>query len=123
MLNQVTLIGRLTKDPELMFTNSGVAYVKFFLAVQRPFKNNEGVNDVDFIPCTIWRKRAENTANYCRKGSLVSVTGRIQIRQFMNKDEVKVFITEVVVEDLSFLKLESNRRQQEQKEAKTHQPS
>ncbi|QQK81592.1 single-stranded DNA-binding protein [Salicibibacter cibi] len=123
MLNQVTLIGRLTKDPELMFTNSGVAYVKLFLAVQRPFKNNEGINDVDFIPCTIWRKRAENTANYCHKGSLVAVTGRIQIRQFTNKDEEKVFITEVVGEDLRFLKLESNRRQQEQTEAKTNQPS
>ncbi|SDI45489.1 single-stranded DNA-binding protein [Natribacillus halophilus] len=123
MLNQVTLIGRLTKDPELMFTNSGVAYVKLFLAVQRPFKNNEGVNDVDFIPCIIWRKRAENTVNYCRKGSLVSVTGRIQIRQFTNKDDERVFMTEVVGEDLRFLKLESNRRRQDQEEAKTEQPS
>lgn len=96
-----------------MFTNQGVSFLKLSIAVQRRFKNNEGTYDTDFIPCTIWRKQAENTANYCRKGSLIGISGRIQTRQFTNKHDERVFMTEVIGEDVQFLKLQPTTNHQE----------
>ncbi len=85
MINQVVLVGRLTKDPELRYTAEGAAVTTVTLAVARNFRNAEGGIDADFVPCVLWRKTAEHTANYCRKGSMVAVTGRIQTRRYDKK--------------------------------------
>ena len=98
MLNRVILIGRLTKDPELKFTPAGKAVVQFTLAVDR-FKDNEA----DFINIVVWGKQAENCANYLSKGSLAAVDGRLQIRNYTNKDGVKVYVTEVIADSVRFL--------------------
>jgi single-strand DNA-binding protein len=102
-LNRVVLVGRLTKDPELKFTPSGVAVANFTLAVNRNFKNAQGETEADFINCTVWRKPAENVANYLKKGSLAGVDGKIQTRNFEGQDGKRVFITEVVAESVQFL--------------------
>ena len=80
MINQVTLVGRLTRDPELRLTMEGTSVTSVTLAVNRPFRNQQGEIDADFVQCTLWKKVAENTVQYCRKGSLVGVTGRIHTR-------------------------------------------
>ncbi|MFC5711372.1 single-stranded DNA-binding protein [Thalassorhabdus alkalitolerans] len=105
MFNQVTLVGRLTKDPELAYTKEGTAVCNFTLAVQRTFRNGEGDFDADFVPCTVWRKQAENTALYCHKGALVGVSGRIRSRTYENKDQRTVFVIEVITDQVRFLKL------------------
>ncbi|GAK11590.1 single-stranded DNA-binding protein [Geomicrobium sp. JCM 19039] len=107
MLNQVSLIGRITKDPQLRFTNSGVAYVKLHLAIQRRYRNTQGEFDADFVPCIIWRKQAESTANYCHKGALVSITGRIQTRYYLNDQNERTYVTEIIGDDVRFLKLQA----------------
>jgi len=103
MINQVVLVGRLTKDPELRYTADGAAVVNITLAVTRNFRNAEGGIDTDFVQCTLWRKVAENTANYCRKGSIIGVMGRIQTRNYEKKDGQRVFVTEVVAESVRFM--------------------
>ncbi|WP_290369480.1 single-stranded DNA-binding protein [Pseudoneobacillus rhizosphaerae] len=102
-MNQVTLVGRLTKDPELRITPEGTPVVNLTLAVNRQFKNQNGDYETDFVHCTIWRKTAENTANYCRKGSVLGVTGKIHTRNYQNQDGKKVYVTEVVAENVQFL--------------------
>ncbi|MGE7603901.1 single-stranded DNA-binding protein [Peribacillus sp. NPDC097675] len=103
MINQVTLVGRLTKDPELRYTPDGKAVSNITLAVNRNFRNNEGDYQADFVHCTIWKKTAENTAQYCKKGSIVGVTGRIQTRRYDNQEGKKVYVTEVVAELVQFI--------------------
>jgi single-strand DNA-binding protein len=103
MINQVILVGRLTKDPELRYTADGTAVVNVTLAVSRNFRNADGIIDTDFVNCTLWRRVAENTANYCRKGSIIGVTGRIQTRNYENKDGKRIYVTEVVAESVRFL--------------------
>ncbi len=101
-MNKVVLIGRLTKDPELKFTQgTGTAVCNFTMAVNRRFKK-EGQPDADFIPVVVWGKQAESTANYMKKGSLLSVAGRIETRSYEGKNG-RVFITEVVADEVSFL--------------------
>jgi len=114
MINVTVLTGRLTRDPELKYTNSGVAVATFNLAVNRPFKNQDGDREADFINCVIWRKAAENFANFTRKGSLVGVTGRIQTRNYENQQGQRVYVTEVIVENFSLLepRNDGNQRQQ-----------
>ena len=114
MLNRVTLVGRLTKDAELRRTSSGKAVASFTLAVNRNFKTGDG-QDADFINCVCWGKVAENTANYCSKGSLVSVDGRLQTRNYENNQGQKVFVTEVVADSVQFIdtKRNSNRQTEE----------
>ncbi len=102
MINSVTLVGRLTKDPELRYTPSGVAVARFTLAVNRTFKK-EGEQQADFINIVTWRKTAENTANFLRKGSLAAVGGRIQTGSYDGQDGKKVFTVEVVAENVQFL--------------------
>jgi single-strand DNA-binding protein len=102
-LNRVVLVGRLTKDPELKYTSNGVAVANFTLAVNRSFKNAQGDTEADFINCTVWRKPAENVANFLKKGSLAGVDGKIQTRNFEGQDGKRVYITEVVVESVQFL--------------------
>lgn len=103
MFNQVVLIGRMTKDPDLRFTPEGNAVSNFTLALNRTFKNADGEYDADFVNCIVWRKTAEITADFCQKGSLVGVSGRIQSRNFENKEGKRIYITEVVVDNIRFL--------------------
>ncbi|MDF0728504.1 single-stranded DNA-binding protein [Cytobacillus sp. S13-E01] len=103
MMNRVILVGRLTKDPELKYTQSGVAVASFTLAVNRPFTNQQGEREADFISCVVWRKPAENVANFLKKGSLAGVDGRVQTRNFEGQDGKRVYITEVVAESVQFL--------------------
>lgn len=102
MLNRALLVGRLTRDPELRRTGSGKAVTSFNLAVGRNFKK-ENEQDADFINCVCWGKIAENTERYCSKGSLVSVDGRIQTRNYDNNQGQKVYVTEVVAESVQFI--------------------
>ena len=102
MLNRVALVGRMTKDPELRRTGNGKAVASFNLAVNRNFKTGDG-QEADFLNIAAWGKVAENTANYCSKGSLVSVDGRLQSRSYENNQGQKVFVTEVVADSVQFL--------------------
>lgn len=108
MFNQVTLVGRITKDPELRYTADGVAVANFTIALNRNFKNANGEYEADFVNCHVWRKQAESTANYCLKGSLVGITGRLQSRHYENQEGKRVYLTEVLVEDIRFINLKNN---------------
>lgn len=102
-MNKVTLIGRLTKDPELKYTpGAGTAVLTITLAVDRRF-NKEGQKETDFIPVVIWGKQAESTAQYVSKGKLIAIAGRIQTRNYDHKDGYKVYVTEVVAEEVQFI--------------------
>ncbi|MBV7391076.1 single-stranded DNA-binding protein [Enterococcus sp. ALS3] len=103
MINNTVLIGRLTKEPDLRYTSSGQAVATFTLAVNRNFTNQSGNREADFINCVIWRKAAENFANFAKKGSLVGITGRIQTRNYENQQGQKVYVTEVVVDSFQML--------------------
>lgn len=107
MLNRVILIGRLTKDPELRYTPSGVAVTQFTLAVDRPFTSQGGEREADFLPIVTWRQLAETCANYLRKGRLTAVEGRVQVRNYENNEGKRVYVTEIVADNVRFL--ESNR--------------
>src|SRR6476660_6160083 len=103
MINLVVLVGRLTKDPELRYTPNGVAVASFTLAVNRNFTNQQGERETDFINCVVWRKPAENVANFLKKGSLAGVDGRIQTRNYEGQDGKRVYVTEVLAESVQFL--------------------
>lgn len=103
MINRVVLVGRLTKDPELRYTPSGVAMARFTLAVNRTFTNQQGEKEADFINCLVWRKQAENTANFLKKGSLAGVEGRIQTGSYEGQDGKRVYTTDVVADSVQFL--------------------
>lgn len=103
MFNQVMLVGRLTKDPDLRYTSTGAAVAHVTLAVNRSFKNASGEIEADYVNCTLWRKTAENTALYCQKGSLVDVSGRIQTRSYENAEGVNVYVTEVLADTVRFM--------------------
>jgi single-strand DNA-binding protein len=103
MMNRVILVGRLTKDPELRYTPSGAPVATFTIAVNRTFTNQQGDREADFINCVVWRKPAENVANYLKKGSLAGVDGRLQTRNYEGQDGKRVYVTEVVAESVQFL--------------------
>lgn len=103
MINRCILTGRLTKDPELRFTPNGVAVCSFTLAVNRNYKNGSGEIETDFINIVVWRKPAENAANFLRKGSLAGVDGRLATRSYENQEGRKVYVTEVIAEQVQFL--------------------
>lgn len=103
MINNVVLTGRLTKDPEVKRTQSGVAVANFTLAVERNFKDANGERQTDFINCVMWRKTAENFAKYTRKGSLVGIEGSIQTRNYENNQGQRVYVTEILADNFSFL--------------------
>lgn len=102
MLNQIVLVGRITKNPELMKTDKGKNKLSIDLAVQRSFKNVDGVYDTDFIRCILWNNIAENTCEYCKKGDLVGIKGRLQTRNYEKDEEIK-YMTEVIAEKVTFL--------------------
>ena len=103
MLNRVVLIGRLTRDPELRFTQSGIAVATFTLAVDRNFKNASGERETDFIDIVVWRQQAENCANYLSKGKLAAVDGSLRIRTYEAQDGSKRKAAEVVADNVRFL--------------------
>lgn len=103
MLNRVILIGRLTRDPDLRYTPAGVAVTQFTLAVDRPFASNGGEREADFIPVVTWRQLAETCANYLRKGRLCAIEGRIQVRNYENNEGKRVYVTEVIADNVRFL--------------------
>lgn len=107
MFNSTTLVGRLTRNPELKYTPSNQAVATFTLAVNRNFKNQNGEREADFINCVIWRQQAENLANWAKKGALIGITGRIQTRSYENQQGQRVYVTEVAAE--SFQLLESSK--------------
>ncbi|EIZ2472217.1 single-stranded DNA-binding protein [Listeria monocytogenes] len=108
MMNRVVLVGRLTKDPDLRYTPAGAAVATFTLAVNRMFTNQNGEREADFINCVVWRKPAENAANFLKKGSMAGVDGRIQTRNYEDSDGKRVFVTEVVAESVQFLEPKNN---------------
>ena len=116
MMNHVQLIGRLTKDPELRYTSQGIAVATFTLAVQRNYSDNNGERQTDFIQCISWRKLAETIANHLVKGSLIACEGRIQTRNYENQQGQRVYVTEVVVNEVQFL--ESKEQMQSRKATK-----
>ncbi|MDD7566634.1 single-stranded DNA-binding protein [Streptococcus suis] len=109
MINNVVLVGRMTRDAELRYTPSNQAVATFTLAVNRNFKNQDGEREADFINVVIWRQQAENLANWAKKGALIGVTGRVQTRSYDNQQGQCVYVTEVVAE--SFQLLESRGQQ------------
>ena len=108
MINNVVLVGRLTRDPELRYTPSNVAVATFSLAVNRNFKNQAGDYEADFISCIMWCQQAENFANWLKKGVLVGITGRIQTRSYDNQQGQRVYVTEVVAESFQILEKKDN---------------
>lgn len=123
MINNVTLVGRLTKDVELKYTPANQAVAQFTLAVNRTFKNANGERESDFINCVIWRKSAENFANFVKKGALVGITGRIQTRNYENHQGQRVYITEVIAENFQMLESRSQQQgQAAQQQAKQPDP-
>lgn len=109
MINNVVLVGRTTKDPELRYTPSNVAVATFSLAVNRNFKDANGERETDFINCVIWRQQAENLANWAKKGALIGITGRIQTRSYENQQGQRVYVTEVVAENFQMLESRAAR--------------
>ena len=105
MLNRALLVGRLTRDPELRRTGSGKAVTSFNLAVERNFKSDD--QEADFISCVCWGKIAENT-EHCSKGSMVSVDGRIQTRNYENNRGQKIYVTEVIADSVQFIQTNKN---------------
>ena len=108
MINNVVLIGRLTRDAELRYTPSNIAVATFNLAVNRNFKNDNGDREADFINVVMWRQQAENFANWFKKGNLVGITGRIQTRSYDNQQGQRVYVTEVVAESFQILEKKDN---------------
>ncbi|EGO2832047.1 single-stranded DNA-binding protein, partial [Enterococcus faecalis] len=119
MMNNVTLIGRPTKDPDLRYTASGTAVATFTLAVNRNYTNQNGDRETDFINCVIWRKPAETLANYVRKGTLIGISGRLQTRNYENQQGQRVYVTEVIVENFYLLESRSQAEAREQKQKTT----
>jgi single-strand DNA-binding protein len=102
-MNKVVLIGRSTKDAELRNTTTGKQVTTFTLAVDRDFKNAQGEREADFLPCVVWGKLAEIAGKYVTKGKQVAVAGRIQTRNYEDKDGQKRYITEIIVSDMQLL--------------------
>ena len=102
-MNKAILIGRITANPELRTTQSGNQNTTFSLAVNRNYTKEDGTKETDFINCTAWKKTAENIVKYCSKGSQIAIEGRIQTRSYDAQDGTKRYVTEVLVEQCTFL--------------------
>ena len=110
MLNQIILVGRLVRDPEVKKTKNGNTYSHITLAVPRSYKNVNGEYETDFIDCTLWQLMATNTKEYCKKGDIVGVKGRVESKVY-EKDDEKKYITEIIAEKVTFLS--SNKQAEE----------
>ncbi|WP_050183386.1 single-stranded DNA-binding protein [Domibacillus robiginosus] len=115
MINQVTLVGRLTKHPEVKHTADGTPLLQTTVAVNRPYRNAKGETDTDFIYCTVWGRLAETAVKYSEKGSLVAVLGMIQTRNYKDSDGKTIYVTEVLVQTIRFLS-------KKQHDAQTNEP-
>ena len=104
MINNIVLVGRTTKAIELKQNKNGTNYVQFTLAVNRPYKDEQGGQQADFITCVAWNKTAETIANYVLKGTLIGVEGRLQVRNYENEAGVRQYLSEVLVNRFTFLK-------------------
>lgn len=103
MLNKVLLLGRLVKDPDVKYTQTGKVVTQFTLAVDRPFKDSNGNKETDFIPVVVWGKAAELVGNSCQKGHRLLVDGRLQIHSYDAKDGTKRWVTEVIANSVEFI--------------------
>lgn len=116
MINNVVLVGRMTKEAELRYTPSNIAVATFTLAVNRDFKGENGEREADFINVVLWRQAAENLANWTKKGSLIGVTGRIQTRNYDNQQGQRVYVTEVVADRFQLLESKGDNQGQTQQQ-------
>lgn len=114
MINRAILVGRLTKDPEYRQTPNGIDVANFTLAVNRNFKSKNGEQQADFINVVVFRNQAQNVSKYLSKGSLAGVDGRMQSRSYENKEGQRVFVTEVVADNVQFLEPKNNNQQNNQ---------
>lgn len=112
MINNIVLVGRLTRDVELRYTPNNVAVASFTLASNRNFKNQSGEYDADFINCIMWQDQAERLANWTRKGMLIGITGRIQTRSYENQQGQRVYVTEVIADSFQILEKRDNSANQ-----------
>lgn len=108
MLNTVMLVGRLTQDPEIRVTESNKEVVRICVAVNRSFKNPDGIYETDFIDCTLWEGLAKNLSEYCHKGDTIGIRGRIQTNYY-EKDEQKIKRLEIIAERVTFLSSSKNK--------------
>ncbi|MED3662623.1 single-stranded DNA-binding protein [Ureibacillus sp. FSL K6-8385] len=110
-MNHVGLVGRLTKDPVLREIGEKRVAANFIVAVNRNYRNSQGDVDADFVSCTAWGKLAELIVQYCGKGSLIGINGRLQSRSYVNKENIRVFTTEVIADDVRFYSLKPPNQQ------------
>ena len=118
MLNRVVLIGRLTKEPELKYTNSNKPVLNNTIAVNRSFTDANGERQADFINFVVWNKQAENVKKFLNKGSLIAIEGRIETRNYENNEGNRVYVTEVIADNVTFLESKSARSN-----AQTNEPT
>lgn len=130
MINSVVLVGRLTKDADLRYTSGGTAVANFTLAISRTYSNQQGERETDFVNCVVWRKTAENLAQFVGKGSLIGIDGRLQTRSYDNSEGKRVYVTEVVAESVQFLESKQARerrtdslRQESSNQDHSHRPT
>lgn len=102
-MNKAIIMGRLTKDPDVKYTQTGKVVTQFTLAVDRPFKDANGNKETDFIPVVVWGKAAELVGNSCQKGHRLLVDGRLQIRNYDAKDGTKRWVTEIIANSVEFV--------------------
>ncbi|MEI5909125.1 single-stranded DNA-binding protein [Bacillus spongiae] len=117
MINHVTLVGRLVKNPILKKTKDGKSVVNVTVAVNRHYRNRLGEYNTDFVLCTLWNKIAENTEKYCQKGSIVGIVGKIQTRNYDNSEGKRVYVTEVLGESIQFLSKNDRQAKEEMDES------
>lgn len=109
MINRVVLVGRLTRDADLRYSPTGKPVANFTLAVNRPFTNQQGEREADFVNCVVWGKPAENLSNYTGKGDLIGVDGRLQTRSYQDQNGKTVYVTEVNAESVQFLQTKNRQ--------------
>ena len=119
MLNQVVLVGRLTKDPEVQTSENGKKYTSIVVAVSRSFKNSEGFYDTDFVRCILWNAIAANTCEYCHCGDVVGIKGRLQVSSYETEEKEIKYVTEVVAEKVSFLSSKKTDLEEEKEVTET----
>ncbi len=118
MLNQVVLVGRLTEDPTIIETEKGKKLTTIKLAVQRPFKNTDGVYETDFIRCILWNGVASNTTEFCLAGDVLGIKGRLQTRSYETESKEIKYVTEVIAERVTFLSSNRTKKKEDSKKEK-----
>ncbi len=117
MINEVVLVGRLTKDPEVTDTENGKKRASIILAVPRKFKNVDGIYETDFIRVILWNVIAMNTKEYCKSGDLLGIKGRIQINSYKDSEDNTHYVTDIIAEKITFLSSKRNDEQQSLEES------